>query len=136
MDGAHQEGAAEVGLVAVVVDSRVDPQHVAGAQQAVGGTRRESDVAVGGPGAIGESLGHHLPDRVDAVGGRAQLEDAREEDGGQIRLAQARSELCLHVAHGALVDRLGAADALDLSRGLAQLDGANQCGGVEGWHVE
>ena len=123
--GPDHPRAAEVGVVAAVLDAGVDPQHVALGQRPLGAQQRAGDVAVGGPRQLGLVVGHDLPDRVEDVGLGAQLEHAVEEGGGQVDLAGPRHQPGLHVGHRLLGDPEAVAEAGELVGRLDDAGGAH-----------
>ena len=82
------------------------------------------------PDPVGPRRGHHLPDRFEHVGGRAQLERATHERRREVDLADARRYLLLHVHDGLLGDAGRPAYAGDLVCRLDQVGGADHRGGI------
>ncbi len=115
----------------MVLDARVDPEHVAFLQGAFGGHQRKGDVAVGGVRPLGPSGRHDLPDGIDGVGGGAQFEHPPQQQPGQVGLAYARSEGALHVIHGQFVEVLGPTQARELVGGLDDPGGTEDPTGVD-----
>ena len=88
-----------------VADTGVDPEHVTLDQLALGGEQRAGDVAGGRPGPVGDSVRHHLPDRVENVGVGARIEDRAQEGRGQIGLPYTGREPGLDLGDGPSVMR-------------------------------
>jgi hypothetical protein len=98
----------------VVCDPAVDPNDLAVPEDAIGRNGWERNVGVRTPRHVGDTRRHDLPNGVDRVAGRTELEDALQKDPCEIRLAHARRERRLRVVHRDLVDPLRAPDAFDL----------------------
>ena len=127
---ADHPGTAEVGAIALIGDADVGPQHVACHQFALSCQQRQRQITVSGPDAVGFAFGHHLPDRLQHAGHRAEFECAAHEPGRQVDLPDARCQCGLHVDHGGIGDPHRGTHARQFVRGLDQLGSADDLRGV------
>ena len=89
------------------------------------------EVAVHGPWSELAGRGHHLPDRIDAVGRGAQFEHPAQERRAQVDLADAGPQDLARVDHREFVEQLRVTDTGHLVRCLGELGRADHVGRVD-----